>query len=187
MMEDVGFAAVAAVTLVAAAFVVLSKNLIRAVLWLALCLLGTAVLYAMLDAPFLAGVQVLTYIGGVVTLLVFGVMVTRRVGGVIGADSAEPGRALIAAGALFAGLALAANRTELVTISAPPAPSMVELGRSLLTEQLVAFEAVSLLLLAAAVGAVVLARRRDPVPGEARVPGVVAVPRVAALAEEARP
>ena len=58
--------------------VVTSGDLVRAVLWLAATLLGTAVVYALLHAPFLAGVQVLTYVGGVVTLMIFGVMVTRK-------------------------------------------------------------------------------------------------------------
>jgi len=58
--------------------VVTSRDLVHAVLWLAVALLGTAVLYALLHAPFLAGIQVLTYVGGVVTLMVFGVMVTRK-------------------------------------------------------------------------------------------------------------
>ena len=68
----------AIIILVSALFVVRSSNLIHAVLWLAMTLLGTAALYAQLNAPFLAGVQVLTYVGGVVTLMIFGVMVTRR-------------------------------------------------------------------------------------------------------------
>src|SRR5262244_4580399 len=77
-------------------------NLVRAVFWLALTLLGTAVLYALLQAPFLAGVQVLTYVGGVVTLMIFGVMVTRRHEGTsFTIDGSGRLRAALAAGAFF--------------------------------------------------------------------------------------
>jgi len=174
MIQTLGFSAVAAVTVASALAVVRSKNLIRAVLWLALSLLGTAVLYAMLGAPFLAGVQVLTYIGGVVTLIIFGVMVTRRhEGATITADHADGDRGLLVAGALFVLFALATFNTELGTGEAPPPPATAELASALLGAHLLAFEAASLLLLAAIIGAVVLARRRDPDPVTGREPGAL--------------
>jgi len=76
MIGVIGFAIVAASVLLAAIFVIRSVNLVHAVLWLGVTLGGTAVLYAMLGASFLAGVQVLLYVGGVVTLMIFGVMLT---------------------------------------------------------------------------------------------------------------
>ncbi len=180
MITDLGFAAVAAVTLVSAVFVVRSTNLIRAVMWLALTLLGTAVLYAMLGAPFLAGVQVLTYIGGVVTLIIFGVMVTRRhEGAAIVADRADSDRGLLVAGALFVLFAFATWKTDLAGSALPP-PSTQELGKALLGAHLLAFEAASLLLLAAIIGAVVIARRRDPDPATGREPN--ALPELSAKA-----
>lgn len=162
MIDSVGFFAVGLATLVSAFFVVEGRNLIRAVLWLAVSLLGTAVLYAMMGAPFLAGVQVLTYIGGVVTLLIFGVMVTKRhEGSAIVADHAEKGRARIVSGGLFVLLAMATFKTDLSAAVAAPSVSTADLGRALLSHDLVAFEGASLLLLAAIIGAVVIARRRD--------------------------
>ena len=74
MSGSIAFGLVAACALASAIFVVRSANLIRAVLWLGVTLLATAVLYAMMDASFLAAVQVLLYVGGVVTLMIFGVM-----------------------------------------------------------------------------------------------------------------
>ena len=79
MSAELGFGLLAVLLVgIPALRVVTCHDLVRAILWLAATLLGTAVLYAMLHAPFLAGVQVLTYVGGVVTLMVFGVMVTRK-------------------------------------------------------------------------------------------------------------
>lgn len=165
MTNDLGFGLVAAIILLSALFVVRSKNLIHAVLWLAVTLLGTAALYAILDAPFLAGVQVLTYVGGVITLTLFGVMVTRRHEGVeAAAENASNERGFIAATALFVVLALAIWKTPLPTPATVAPVSVADLARALVGPYLLAFEAASLLLLAAIVGAVVLARRRDPDP-----------------------
>jgi len=161
----VSFGVVAAVTLLSAVFVVHSKNLVHAVMWLALSLLGTAALYALLDAPFLSGVQVLTYVGGVVTLMIFGVMITRRHDGSrIEAGAVKPLRAAAAAIGLFAVLGYAVVETEFPMVERAVPPTTSDLARSLLDDNLFAFELASLLLLAAIVGSVVLARRRDSEP-----------------------
>jgi NADH-quinone oxidoreductase subunit J len=170
MIPRLGFGLAAAVVVFAAVLVVRSKNLVRAVLWLALALIGTAVLYALLDAPFLAGVQVLTYVGGVVTLMIFGVMVTgRHTGAVAEIDSANSLRGLLVALGFLGLVGGAILRTDLSGPPPLPPPTTAELARSLLDEYLLAFEVTSLLLLAAVIGAAVLARRRDP--GLAHLPG----------------
>lgn len=177
MMSTLSFGLVAAVILVSAVFVVRAQNLIHAVLWLALTLLGTAALYAQLNAPFLAGVQVLTYVGGVVTLMIFGVMVTRRHEGVEAAaenDSDEKG--FIFAASLFVLLALAIWKSPIAVPINAPAATINQLAHALLDDYLIAFEVLSLLLLAAIVGAVVLARRRDPVPVEAPAAAPITTP-----------
>jgi NADH-quinone oxidoreductase subunit J len=180
MISDLGFYLVASIIGVSAVLVVRSKNLIHAVLWLAVALLGTAGLYAMLDAPFLAGVQVLTYVGGVVTLMIFGVMVTRRHEGAEAPAENDPDeRGFIAAAGLMAVLGIAIWKTDLGSSSPPPPVSTAQLASALLDEYLLAFEAVSLLLLAAIVGAVVLARRRDPNPVTGREDAVVPARRPA--------
>ena len=164
-MPTIAFGLVAGVTLLSALFVVRSTNLVHAVMWLALSLLGTAALYAMLDAPFLSGIQVLTYVGGVVTLMIFGVMITRRHdGSAIEAGSVKRLRGAAAASALFVVLLAAVLKTEFPSGDAPPPPTTRELARSLLEDNLLAFEVASLLLLAAIVGATVLSRRRDADP-----------------------
>jgi len=143
--------------------VVQTGNLVRAVFWLALTLLGTALLYALLQAPFLAGVQVLTYVGGVVTLMVFGVMVTRRHDtAVVAIDGRNRLRGALVAAAFFAGVSWAIVRTDLSGFTPRPTPSTQALAHDLLDTYLLAFEVTSVLLLAAIICAVVLARRRDP-------------------------
>lgn len=168
-MSSLAFGAIAAYAVLAAIFVVASANLIRAVLWLGLTLISTAALYAMLDASFLAGVQLLLYVGGVMTLMVFGVMITRRHEGIATTadDTTNPIRALFVAGALFFVLAAAILKTDGLDVEATIAPtSLAALGRSIVVEHLLAFEVLSFLLLVAIVGAVVLARRADPGPRE---------------------
>ncbi|MBI2393959.1 MAG: NADH-quinone oxidoreductase subunit J [Deltaproteobacteria bacterium] len=185
MTASVGFGFMAACTLVSAIFVVRSKNLIRAALWLGATLLLTAALYAMLDASFLAGVQVLLYVGGISTLLIFGVMMTRKHEGlVVEAETVNVPRGVFAAGALFGGVAAAIKMTpELDSGVRPPVVTANDLGRGLLIDHVLAFEVVSLLLLVAIIGAVVIARKRDP---GAEVPGFVRRP-LAAKASSAKP
>lgn len=179
MSSTFGFGLVSAIILISALFVVRAKNLIHAVLWLAVTLLGTAALYAQLNAPFLAGVQVLTYVGGVVTLMIFGVMVTRRHEGVdAAAESDSDEKGFIFAAALFVILGLAIWKSPLPAAPVGADGTTNELARALLDDYLIAFEVLSLLLLAAIVGAVVLARRRDPDPVTGEEPGATAPTRV---------
>jgi len=172
VIDHLAFGAVALLTLVSGFFVVKSTDLIRAVMWLALTLLFTAVLYVMLNAPFLAGVQVLTYVGGVVTLTIFGVMVTRRHEGTgpIVAGHSDWERGALVGGGLFALLAFAILKTDLTTVTTV-VPTTEGLGRALLGDYLLAFELASLLLLGAIIGAVVIARRRDPDSATGKEPG----------------
>ena len=166
MSDELVFGLFALVLVGVPAFrVVTSGDLVRAILWLAGTLLGTAVLYALLHAPFLAGVQVLTYVGGVVTLMVFGVMVTRKYeGSTFTIDGTNRGRGAVAALLFFAVVAGAILKTDLSTLTPVETPSTQDLALALLDQYLLAFEVASVLLLAAIVSAVVLARRRDPVP-----------------------
>ena len=166
MMETIAFGIVAASMVVSALFVVLSRRLVRAVLWLAVTLVATAALYAMQGASFLAGVQVLVYVGGVVTLMIFGVMVTRRHEGItVTLDSTRAGRAAVVALALFGVVAFAVRTTPgLDAPTSPPAVTTADLGRALLGDHVFAFEVMSFLLLGAIVGAIVIARRKDPAP-----------------------
>ncbi len=186
-MDHIGFFIVAATALVSAVFVVRSHNLIRAVLWLGITLLATAAFYAMLESSFLAGTQVLVYVGGVVTLMIFGVMITRRHEGiVVHADSHGSLKGFAVAGSLFAVVAFAIRATDGLDAVRPFTPlTTKDLGRELLQTHVLAFEAVSFLLLAAIIGAIVIARKRDPVEKPAALP--VAATHAPSATKEAHP
>lgn len=163
MVNEAAVAVLGVLLLGAALACVMTRNLVHAVLWLGVVLAGTAVLFVMLGAGFLATVQVLLYIGGVVTLLIFGIMLTERpAGALVTRELVNHPRAAIVAVTLFALLASAILRTP--AIDAPPAPeaaSTSELVDVLLGKDLLAFEALSVLLLAAMIGAAVIARPKD--------------------------
>src|SRR5258706_4641278 len=79
--EPIAFWGLSIVLVGSALAVVLSKNLFHAVLWLPLALTGTAGVFLLLDAEFLAAVQLLLYAGGIITIVVFAIVVTERLGG----------------------------------------------------------------------------------------------------------
>jgi NADH-quinone oxidoreductase subunit J len=153
----------AAFTVWAAAVVVLGKNIVRAAVALIFSFCGMAALYVLLDAEFLAAVQVLIYVGGITILLLFAIMLTSRIGAktarVINDQAFLSG---IAAVGLLVGL-IYASTSGIAAISGPPRLPVPEtapfLGRALLTTYALPFEVVSVLLLAAMVGAIILARR----------------------------
>jgi NADH:ubiquinone oxidoreductase subunit 6 (subunit J) len=164
-MDGAAFRLFAVLAVVSAVAVVRCATLVRAVLWLGVTLAATAGLYAVLGASFLAGAQILLYLGGVVTLMIFGVMITRRHGNAEPAlETARSPWAAASALALFGLVSWAIVTTEgLDAATAPEDPgATAALGRALMRDEALAFEAVSVLLLGAIVGAIVLARRRDP-------------------------
>jgi len=162
-MAWIAFSIIALVILNSALNVVKSNDLVHTVFWLALTLLGTAALFVHLDAEFLAAVQVLLYTGGVVTLMLFGVMLTRRIDGVrILHESGNKGRAIACALAVFGAIATAIYRSKQTTHAvATDLPDTELLGQFFLQKMVLPFELLSLLLLAAMVGAIALARKVD--------------------------
>ncbi len=157
------FGIIAAATLGCGLMAVTSRRLVHSVLWLAMVLVATAALYVLLDATFIAAIQVILYAGGVITLMLFGVMLTEQ-----GAEPGvpNPSHRGIAGGTfavvVFGILATAIHRADPGQLTLGRGASTREIGRALLLDHLLAFEALSLLLLAAMIGAIVLARRRDP-------------------------
>ena len=143
--------------------VVLSKNLFHAVLWLALALTGTAGVFLELDAEFLAAVQLLLYAGGIVTIVVFAIVVTERlVGERISQTSRRIGAGAVVAAALLATILSAVSRRPLpVTPPAMPADLTRNIGDAVLTRFVLPFELLALLMLAALMGAIYFARPDD--------------------------
>ncbi len=151
--------------LVSALMVVTTRNLIHAALWLVATLFGVAVVYATLDASFLAVVQVVVYIGAIAIMFVFAVMLTKRnlLDHVPQTNANWPWAAGIAA---LVGAGLLYTASQLTTFGAQrPAlsgDSLMNLGKALVSPDafVLPFEAASILLLAALVGAVYLVNKR---------------------------
>jgi len=154
------FYVLAAFVVWAAGIVVLGRNIVRAAVALIFTFFGVAALYVLLDAEFLAAVQVLLYVGGITILLLFAIMLTSRISGGPPVINDQVVLSGIAAVGLLAGLVYASARGIPDVVSAPPLPETTPfLGRALLTTYALPFEAVSILLLAAMVGAIILARK----------------------------
>jgi len=162
-LEILGLSLLALFILGGALGTVLSKNLVHCVLYLALVLVATAGLYARLCAGFLAGAQVLLYAGGVVTLAIFAVMLSARLeGGPILQQSARRGRAALVALAVAGLLGGVLLQAQITVPAVVPVVDAAEIGRSFLGEYVLPFEVLSVLLVAAMIGAIAIARREDP-------------------------
>ena len=171
-MESVAVAAifygVAALVLGSALYVVLGKNLVHSAFALVAAFFGVAVFYVYLGADFLAGAQVLIYVGGILTLLLFGVMLTNRIYNLnlhSGAIQIVPGA--LSAGLIFALLVWIINSVDWDApsvagiVAGDPGPTSESIGRLLVGDYLLPFEIASVLLLIALMGAAMLVRRRS--------------------------
>ncbi|MCX4857841.1 NADH-quinone oxidoreductase subunit J [Streptomyces canus] len=160
---EFAFLLVGLVTFGAAIITVTTKQLVHAALWLVVALGGLAVEYLLLTAEFIAWVQVLIYVGSVVVLLLFGLMLTRApIGRSPDADSGNRWAALVvalAAAAALVWVVVDAFRTTWIDLDGPAAGSTEATGASLFQNWVLPFEALSVLLLAALVGAIVLSRK----------------------------
>lgn len=161
-MSLIFFAMVALIILVSGIMVVRSHDLVHSVSWLAAMSMTVAAAFALLDAGFVGAVQVLLYTGGVVTLMLFGVMLTVRVTRArVLHESRNHLRGGAVALSLFAILASAILASPLPD-KAAPGSTVQAIGKAFLTTWVLPLEVLSVLLLAAMVGAIVLARRNDP-------------------------
>ncbi len=162
-LEAAGFWGLALVLLASGLAVVLSRNLFHSVLYLALALVATAGLFLLLEAEFLAVVQIFLYAGGVITIVVFAVMLTERlVGDRISQVSRQLGRGGVVSALVLATLLAVLTRVDLPR-SRPPLPEDLTraIGRDLLTRYLLPFELLAVLFLATLLGALYFARRED--------------------------
>jgi NADH-quinone oxidoreductase subunit J len=159
MTEAVLFYAFAGTAVIAALLTVTVKNIFHSALYLALSLFGVAAIFGLLGSYFLAGLQVLLYIGAVVVLSIFVISMTKHVAEASGA-SASRGRlpALLTALLTLGLLVSAIARTRWETAAGPAVNALSDdaaaIGRHILTDFVLPFEIVSVLLLAALLGAV---------------------------------
>lgn len=156
------FLAIGLVVLIAGFRVVTSRNLVHAALFLVATLAATAGLFLMLSAEFVAWVLVLVYIGAVIVLFLFGIMITRAPTGLDeGLDSEHklwPALLSIAVFVVMAWTSIDAfGSNEVITTGSPTSTDL--LGDSLLGRFVIPFEVVSFVLLAALIGGITIARR----------------------------
>ncbi|HEX3015538.1 MAG TPA: NADH-quinone oxidoreductase subunit J [Desulfobacteria bacterium] len=156
-------------TVFCAYMVVSSKHIVHSAIFLALTFVGVAVLYLMLNADFLAAVQVLVYGGAVSILIVFGIMLTLRSGPSRDVERSNENTRAGILGAIMAlvtfivmALVIFTNEGWRITgDSSVPANSVSEISWLLLSKYVIPFEVAAILLLVAMVGAIILAKGAD--------------------------
>ena len=164
MAETVGFWVMAVVLVGGSVGVVLTPNLFHAaVLYLPAALVATGAIFWLLESPFLFGVQLLLYAGGVVTIVVFAIMLTERlVGESIRQSSRYVFNGAVLAAAVFVGLlGFVVQRAVPPAPAAPAGEQMVALGRALVGPFGAALQLLAVLLVVALLGALYFARAED--------------------------
>ena len=164
--QEYAFVVLALVGTVTAVRLVTARNVVHAALYLVVTLGAVAGAFLLLSAEFIAWVQILIYVGAIVILFLFGLMLTKAPIGRDTLDHRWENRIVggVVALLLFLGLASLTLRVwplDATPASAPVAGSTAALGESLFHDYVLPFEVVSFLLLAALIGAIVLARKDD--------------------------
>jgi len=162
-LQQITFGVMALIVLVSALLVVMLRNIFHSLLFLALSFLGVAGIYLLLSADFLAAVQVLIYIGAIIVLMMFALMLTQRVMARNAVQTVN--QSLITALPVAGGILVVMfrvfvfNRWDYKAEAAVPTTGII--GQKLLTDYLLPFELASVVLLVAMVGAIILAKH-DP-------------------------
>lgn len=141
--------------------IVTLRDIFHCALMLVICMFSVAALYVLLGADFIAAVQVLVYVGAVSVLMIFAIMLTARVSGIGIKQQNEQVPIALLATLAFMGITLYGLGKTVWNVANVEAPgqTVMALGKLLMTVYVVPFEIVSLVLLAALIGAVVIARR----------------------------
>jgi len=155
---------ISAAIIFTAILVVASKQLVHMVLWLAVCFISIASLYFLLDADYLALVQIMVYAGAVSIMVIFGVMLTQK------PDIKEcllfNNQLKLATLVVIVLLALTGGMTYradwFVSGGTVPADTIAYIGQLLLSKYVIPFEVAAVLLLVALIGAIVLAKEVKP-------------------------
>jgi NADH-quinone oxidoreductase subunit J len=162
--QEYAFTVLAVVGSIGAVAVVTARNVVHAALYLVVTLGAVGGAYLVLAAEFVAWVQILIYVGAIVILFLFGLMLTKAPIGREALDNQQRGVAAFVAFGVLAGLVFLINDAfDLGTAQKMPAfnGDTASVGGAIFSGYVLPFEAVSFLLLAALIGAVVLARRDD--------------------------
>ena len=160
-LSDFVFFFVSGLTLLSAGGVAFSRNIVYSAFSLMGTFLGVAGIYVFLAADFIALVQVLIYVGGILVLLLFAVMLTHRIADVRISNRAVctiPALLILGIAGLILGRAILGASWHAVEVR-PPSPTTANIGNLFLTDYILPFELASVVLLAALIGAVVLSRK----------------------------
>ena len=162
-MAGLLFWVIALFTITSALMVVLNNQLLYSAIALLFTLFGVAGLYIYLWADFIAGVQLLVYIGGINVLIIFGIMLTNRISSVrLSQTNLQQGVGGVFAFWIFIMISLVISKTQWHQVTAAePSSTVREVGTLLMTKYLLPFEAASVLLLGALIGAAILSREAN--------------------------
>ena len=158
----------AALTLVSGLLAVTSRQIFRAAIFLLFSLIGIAGLYFWMQYEFIAAVQIVVYVGGITVLIIFSIFLTQQAGELLPKE--KMGSQLFAALAAFCGFALTMvqlyQHTFKQSTEQPIEPTVANIGNQMLSVEdngfALPFEIVSILLLAALIGCIVIALRSKP-------------------------
>ena len=155
------FYLLAAITVASALGVALSRSIVYSAFSLMGALLGVAAMFVLLGADFLGVVQLLVYVGGILVLTLFAVMLTHRISDVNVSNRAVGGGVgLVVVGVVLVWMLQVARRAVwVVKAPAAAAPTTYGIGQAFLTDFVLPFEVASIVLLAALVGAIVVSRK----------------------------
>ncbi len=163
--QELVFLLLAIATGSAALATVTSKNLVHAALFLATTLAGIGGVFLVLAADFIALVQIVVYVGAIAVLFLFGLMLTRAPIGREALDSQNKGLGAAVAASLFGVLVTlvfqAFSDAHVQVADVVTGPQTVDIGVAIFSSWILPFEVLSMLLLAALVGAIMLSRRED--------------------------
>lgn len=164
------FYLLAALTLVCGLMSVTSRNILRAAVYLLFSLIGVAGIYFWLEYEFIAAVQIIVYAGGISVLIIFSIFLTQQAGEKLPVQPFK--RQLFSILAVFCAFALTMLQVYQyefpATAKGDPGPEMMVIGRQMLSTgkggYALPFEVISILLLAAMIGCIVIAIRHKPQP-----------------------
>ncbi len=158
---DVAFYVFAIITVGSAIVVVSARNIIYSAFALLLTFFGVAGLYVLLNADFIAVTQILIYVGGILVLIIFGIMLTTKFFDVpVRTETLHVGPAIVVTGAIMGTLVGVILKTRWFNVmNAQGENTTRTIGVKLMTDFLLPFEVASVVLLVALLGAIIIARK----------------------------